>query len=354
MTGKSIQDGGSDSAGENKGRGRRVKASKGTTGCRNNSRTSSPASTGTTSRRNEVKNEEKWDCEICKKSFKDPDDKLLECERCSYYYCIKCLKKSEEEYRILENSDIMWFCAPCKEKVEKNIIVDREIEDRCKDMMELFDNRIQNLEEEMKKKCSKDYVLGLVQEEITKCVNTVRKDETKAQTPPLGNETDSENQKEDVTAVLKEINERKKRECNMIIYGAKECRSEENETRRKHDIGLVQKLSEACGTNLEEESVMKTVRLGRFDKEAEEMKRPLLVTFSEAEQKVAFFKKAGALKTNKEYEKVRLANDLTKSEREAEKKLYLEAKELKEKSGEYTFKVRGPPWARRIVKLKKV
>jgi hypothetical protein len=50
---------------------------------------------------------------------------------------------------------------------------------------------------------------------------------------------------------------------------------------------------------------------------------------------------------------VELSNDLTKVERDQEKQLLNKALELQRlSSGEYTFKVRGPPWARRIVKAK--
>jgi predicted component of type VI protein secretion system len=45
----------------------------------------------------------------------------------------------------------VWFCRPCREKVEKNIIVDREIEDRCREIMERFENRLKNVEEKVEK-----------------------------------------------------------------------------------------------------------------------------------------------------------------------------------------------------------
>jgi hypothetical protein len=39
-------------------------------------------------------------------------------------YCIKCLKKTDIEYQVLSKSDSMWFCGPCRGKVEKNIVTD--------------------------------------------------------------------------------------------------------------------------------------------------------------------------------------------------------------------------------------
>ena len=44
---------------------------------------------------------------------------------------------------------------------------------------------------------------------------------------------------------------------------------------------------------------------------------------------------------------------MTKSEREEEKKLFADAKNLEQKGqGTFIYKVRGPPGARRVVKLK--
>ena len=63
--------------------------------------------------------------------FSNPDAKMLECQRCKHHYCIKCLNKSDLEYEILSTSDSMWFCGPCKAKVEENIATELKIEEKC-------------------------------------------------------------------------------------------------------------------------------------------------------------------------------------------------------------------------------
>jgi hypothetical protein len=67
------------------------------------------------------------------------------------------------------------------------------------------------------------------------------------------------------------------------------------------------------------------------------------------------FKNFHYAKQNQKYENVSVSNDLTQTEREKEKKLWSEAKrqQISDVSGDYMYKVRGPPWARRIVKIKK-
>ena len=127
------------------GRKRKGRQTKSASNSRNNSRTNSPSKTAKQNVVDSNLSEEIWNCELCKRAFSNPDDKLLECQRCNEHFCIKCLDKSVEEYTLLSSTDIMWFCPPCREKVEKNIITDREIEARCRDLMDHFENRIHQL-----------------------------------------------------------------------------------------------------------------------------------------------------------------------------------------------------------------
>ena len=115
-------------------------------GSRNNSRQNSPVR----------KEDEFWKCELCKQNFSDPNAKMLECLRCECHFCIKCLKKPEAEYNLLANSDLMWFCVQCREKVEKNIAVDVEIEVRCAEIMKAYEQRISKLESDMQEKCGEE------------------------------------------------------------------------------------------------------------------------------------------------------------------------------------------------------
>ncbi|XP_062570039.1 uncharacterized protein LOC134232094 [Saccostrea cucullata] len=176
----------------------------------------------------------------------------------------------------MDSSDIMWFCVPCREKVEKNITVDREIEERCNDMMKMFDSRIKYLEDEMEKKCSEEQVREIVSEAIQKSTESNQAD--------TEDETASESGKHTVpvSAVLSEINERKNRECNMIIYGIEESDSDNKEVRRSYDRDQVKEIADVCEVNIADENMIKLVRLGKFNKDKK--RRPLLVTFSTPEK----------------------------------------------------------------------
>ena len=71
------------------------------------------------------------------------------------------------------------------------------------------------------------------------------------------------------------------------------------------------------------------------------------------EKKVEFFKGGSNLRESVIFKDVRLANDFTRTEREAEKTCTPRPRDLSEKSsGEFRFRVRGPPWARKVVKVR--
>ena len=288
--------------------------------------------------------EESWSCEICKNVFNDPEAKMLECKRCKQHYCIACLKQSEEMYKLIaQEEDFMWFCTNCREKVEKTIETDFEIETKCNEIMKKHEDRLSKLEEEMPTKCSEDRVREIFKEE--------QKKDQSSGALQTGDRIINNEPQVVVNTVLNEIDDRKARENNMVIYGMEEIHSQNREVRLNHDKEMVESILDTC--EVRDKTVVKIIRLGKFDEEKK--RRPVLVNFGSLEQKLQIFRQASKLKNaGPKLSSIKVSNDLTKSERENEKKLFLQAKQLEEKSlGESRFRVRGPPWARKVVKLSK-
>ena len=284
-----------------------------------------------------------WICTICSVLHTSTDAKLLECDRCRDKFCIKCLNKTDDEYEVMKNPDIMWFCPGCREKIEKNIITERKIEELCKEMMLNYEQRICALEEEIKNKCSKEDVQKIVSEtlkEIMKNRPPAEIDETRETNPGM------------VESLITEVNERKTRENNIVFFGISEINSEIKEERTKRDIKAVKEVASACGVNFEDSDVQHTRRLGKYD--PGKMKRPLLVTVKNPDRKRELFKTAHKIKESK-FKDVRIANDLTKTERDKERELFNAAKRMQEEdlSGNFLYRVRGPPWARKVIKIRK-
>jgi hypothetical protein len=151
-----------------------------------------------------------------------------------------------------------------------------------------------------------------------------------------------------------EINERKKRENNIVIFGLQESESDEKKERGEHDLRQIKEMFIDSKVQLEGDAIKKNYkRLGRYD--SKKPSRPLLATLEHTNQKIILFKNFHYAKQNQKYENVSVSNDLTQTEWEKEKKLWSEAKrqQISDVSRDYMYKVRGPPWARRIVKIKK-
>jgi hypothetical protein len=84
--------------------------------------------------------------------------------------------------------------------------------------------------------------------------------------------------------------------------------------------------------------------------------RPILIEFQEGTMKNAVLENLSKLRQAEEkYRKISVTHDMTTNERDQCRELVKKCKEnqSKEESGEWMFKVRGPPGAMRIVKMKK-
>ena len=81
----------------------------------------------------------------------------------------------------------------------------------------------------------------------------------------------------------------------------------------------------------------------------------MLITLTHINKKRIFFRRFHHIRDNDKLKNITIDHDKTKQEREESKKLYEEAKrqEAADKLGEYLYRVRGPPWERKIRKIRK-
>jgi lipopolysaccharide export LptBFGC system permease protein LptF len=158
-------------------------------------------------------------------------------------------------------------------------------------------------------KCDEKRVREIIKDELGKVENN--EDTIDGDTQNIRSKTEK---KGAVTIVIDEMNERKSRENNLIIFGFDENQSEVRQERIDHDIQQVKELYKACKIQLDTTSIKKTGRLGKFNNEKRD--RPLLVTLSSVESMLVLFKNIHRIRELTEYEKVNVSNDLTKAERE--------------------------------------
>ena len=93
--------------------------------------------------------------------------------------------------------------------------------------------------------------------------------------------------------------------------------------------------------------------IARLGKKADHP-RPLLVELSDGSLKGVIFRNLHKLANHPEesFRKLRMKHDMTKDERERAKLLYEQAKAQEmEDQGKFRYRVRGPPWDMKIVKV---
>lgn len=315
--------------------------------------------------------EEEWVCRICKKSFSDQNSKIIECERCEDRYCAPCLGLKASEYRVMTTrKDIHWFCPPCEPKAKKSWEQDRLMDRKLAEFETKIMDKMTKMEEKMTEKmlelCSnvttvEDKPGGLWEIAQPKQKGNGYSQAVKQNLPTV--QTGNTDLVTDIVrTVIKETGLSKtsetqkqgmlNRENNLIIHRVTESTNENQEMRRKDDELFFEKLcTEALGIGkIEPEKVF------RLGPPQTEKSRPIKIVMRNIEDKVAIMRSLRNLQEAEEpYKAISVTNDLTQEERVENRNLVAEAKKRteEENSGEFVFKVRGPPWDRRVVKLKK-
>lgn len=297
---------------------------------------------------------EAWICNICKKKFSDPAAKMLECLRCEDHFCIKCLKKSEQEYKYLQKEDNLWTCQACQGKARIEIKKGFNFERECERIMETFELRVQRLEKEIEEKCTIEQVETLLKTKMsekwdTDEVKQIIGQEIRNKVTPIQEAAE----KKETENVIEELNDRQDRENNIIIKGIPELISENNQARKQHDMQKLEELLTTCNIENPGESIVQTRRIGKFDREKDPNKRLIQVTLDSQETKRDIFRNAKKLRNQAQYQEIYITNDLTILERNKEYELRQEARAKNlDASDDYFFRVGGRPGKRRVMRIK--
>ena len=174
---------------------------------------------------------------------------------------------------------------------------------------------------------------------LTRRLDQVEK--TNAETAnPINNPT--------VNNVIKNIKSREQREKNVVIFGYKESSDEINQPQTTQSI--VTTLADLLDVQISESDVSQCLRLGS---KAQDRTRPILVSFKELAKKSSIMKNRGKLHSKNSG--VFLNDDMSQEERASFRELRDLAKqqESDDTSGEWMYRVRGPPWNLHIKKIKK-
>ena len=349
----------------------------------------------------------------CAKCHSDPGETYIICNLCNLKFCQQCcrlpvfiLKAYAKDPQDLEGMD--WKCSPCSVTANSFKSIDQKLdnmEKNSKERMETMEKKLVGIEERITNKVIAE-IPAMIKTEIDKMevkvnetlkknveevetkltakvteeVKTVSDKLDKAQKDMVPKEEVSkmieealEKSKAEMKALPKspssssapksqvspgtllrsavaEMKEREKRENRIVIYKLEEPATNLRAERIENDKGKLMEI--AANTlaikNLKNSEIIRADRLGE---KKDNSPRPLLIEFNTAERAHLIISKASRLRDS-DYKHISLTYDMTPKEREQQKKLVGEAKKKQQsEGGRWIYKVRGPPWAMRIIKI---
>ena len=274
------------------------------------------------------------------------------CYECKLDYDINELNISQTTYLLLMNMEengSRWHCQKClteptstisKSKQPNN--VEKQIEQLCVQMLSIKDE-MKEITESQKK--FQDLAKSL--EDSTKSIEQSVSNTSWADIASSGNSnnqaTIADSFATKVANKQKSITlDREQRENNIIIYNVPKSDKEE-------DINFFNNM---CTDGLKFEKTF-TVSLERIRSNMDNYEKPLKVCFEHNFDKRKFLSSLYQLDQNKKYEDIIVKHDMNYEDRMESKRLLKEAytMNLNEKPKKFRYKVRGPPWSMKIVKI---
>ena len=284
-------------------------------------------------------------CQKCNKKI-TKTSQFLKCYNCSKSCHITCYAIPESIYNYLKDNvspNVQFICTPCRKedlKVSQNSLEEQvgkltlQIQDISKQMKKITETH-QNFEKT-------SLTITNAAESITNRQPTWA--ELAAKDTGEENEMITTLANKVVNTQIKLTQDREEREKNMIIFNAKE-----NE---KNDINLdIAAFGVLCQQGLGLQ-VIPDVKMQRLGSKEPNKTRPIKVSFSTTWEKRRYFAKLYKLKTSR-YQDIRISHDMNEEDRQMNKNLLKKAHELNEseKPSDFKYKVRGPPWSQKIVKV---
>ena len=158
-----------------------------------------------------------------------------------------------------------------------------------------------------------------------------------------------------VNEQLSEFRESEQRKLNVIIFNAKESDKREVEVRKDEDLKLLDKLCKIVKSDIS--AIKNVTRLGKrvVNEGGNVETRPMKVVFEDMKSKSKFMSNLSNLASaSEDLRSLSVAQDMTPKERGINKMKLAEAKQKNEElaSGDFKFVVRGPPWERKVMKVK--
>lgn len=354
-------------------------------------------------------------CGICNENVKD-DERAMECEMCEVRFHIVCEKMPGVVYDYIVSVDqqFSWYCTSCQKgcvKLHKSVkelrkqtgiisnkqtvleekvnvlaevVVENQeaskatearlgtleakavnVEDKIDNNNEkqmIMENMLGNLEAkfaawEEKLSPGADSNINyadIVKNEAVPALQSIMREEIEQFKKNM--EDNDKRQRGEYEQQVQELKDEETRKNNIIIYGVPESKEKDGAKRKEDDQKFIMETIEnKMEIEISQNSLTKLFRLGKIETN-EEKPRPLLVGFNLHSIKRDILAQTKKLRDFVEYKDVHFNHDLTKAQREKARTLVIEAKqqEANDKSGNFVYRVRGPPDKLVVKKIRKI
>ena len=329
----------------------------------------SPPTVSTKNTHKAPSNTDRWDCDTCENEFADKSDMLTTCEYCGSHRCISCLGMTKTVYKAISGRpDLPWLCDKCVVKSLDSIRQTKSIETRCTDFITEFqrkvDERMGRLEKDvLDMKGNMTSMKDELMKEIKDTVDMAAGKSRPSEEPNQASECDKLSSEKIVQQAAHEMQSRMERANNVIIFNMKEPAGNLKDENMAQDYEELRNICKEINVDIDVENDVKSMK--RIGKKGQVRKvhgneqvvpRLTVVKFTE-DVKTKVMKNAHKLRFSAEdyYKKIGLKHDMTKDERSQDAKLRRDAKDKQEaeEDANLLYLVRGPPWERKIIKVKK-
>ena len=293
-----------------------------------------------------------------------------------------CAQLSKKHFKVVKKCpNVHWYCLNCEPNTVKTIKANHDVEKRCRSLPTDMESRLVKMEGELQNRVTWDEVKVLIaqqcalnemgsktSESIVKVVSTSTADhptEEEVSTTIVDHSTeekvvstttvDHPTEEEAVSTVTddhsKEDKDKEARKLNVIIHHIPENQVRDSDEEQDTDENFVTGLTSVL--EIQDAGISKLVRLGKVP-DNQSKPRPIKVSFNSGNAKKKFMSKLVKLaEAPDKYKKISVSHDMTKEERDQNRKLVAEAKNLngQEPTGQSVFRVRGLPGRRKIIKV---
>lgn len=258
-------------------------------------------------------------CRACAQEVKD-NQRAVQCDKCNLWFHIKCGNIDEAVYRVIEKATgFNWYCEECKSSMaswkeenkqlrkENNVL--KEENSKLMEKLATLESRVSAIKLE---------IMGEMRAEMKETI-------------------------ENVYVTMREMEDKKIRENNLILYNVPESIKENSKERETDDRRFCQRLFED-GVQVSEYHIDSLIRLGKQG----EKPRPLLAKLQSPQEKWSILKRARNLKHCQEFivKKIVIAPDLSRKDREFDKKLRDELR-AKRENGENDWYIKDKKLVKR-------